>query len=113
MTELVGNHVRLRKITASPEALLELTIKTEIDVRALVGRAIEGPRRRLPIAATSRGRVGEQHQFGASILLAARRELASPHVLRVVEHERYEVGELGLGFVSRVLGDSRLRVRAQ
>src|SRR5262245_50925014 len=46
MTDLVRDHVRLRKIAGRPESPRELLIKTQIDVYAFVLRAIERTCRR-------------------------------------------------------------------
>ena len=47
MSEFVGKNVGLREFSGRSEALLELVIKSEIDVNLFVFRAIEGATRGL------------------------------------------------------------------
>src|SRR3954467_1658011 len=64
--------------------------EAEVEIDALVGRAIERPHRRLALAARGLRGVAEQHQPRLLVLPAHLLELGAPYVLGALEHARDE-----------------------
>ncbi len=90
MADLVGDHVGLRELARRMEALGELVEEREVDIDALVGRAIERPHRRLTLAAGGLRGIAEQHQTRLLVLPAHLLEEVAPHVLGALQHPRDE-----------------------
>ncbi len=97
MANLVGDHVRLGKVASCAEALLEITVKPEVDVRPLIGRTVKRPRCRPPIPARRVGPVREQHELGPPVRPSTRGKLPGPVRLRVVQNKRHKVRHLVFG----------------
>src|SRR6185503_5301738 len=87
------------------EAAVELAVEAQVDVNALVARAIERAGGSGAVAAPRARLIGEQHELGVSIAGARIGELLLPGCLRVVEHEGNELHELGVGTLSAALPD--------
>ena len=98
VSKLVGEHVRLRKIAAGSEALLQLVEESEVEIDPFIDRAVEWPHHRLSGAAAGIRRVPEQHQFRRMKGRPGSGEDFRPRVLDIVQHEG---NELNLGLLGR------------
>jgi hypothetical protein len=92
VADLVGDDVGLGEVAAGAELAREDVVEGEVDVRALVARAVERAGGGLAEAAGGVGGAGEQDQLGAAVGLALDRRQALPGVLDVVEDEPDERG---------------------
>src|ERR1700722_11083508 len=101
MADFVREHVGLCKLARRSETLLQLIVKSEIDVNLLIAGAVERAGRRFPSAASRLRIVAEQDELGVMILLVGLRgQDFGPGFLRVVENERNEVYERLFGVIS-------------
>ena len=78
---LVGDHVGLREVAGCSESAGQLAVEAQVDVYALVGRAIEGPHLGGRSAASRLHLVPEEHE----LRLAVPADLLLPDLLGVVE----------------------------
>ena len=106
MSELVREHVRLRKLAGRAELVPELVVEAEIDVEFLVERTVERTHRRLGLSAPRLHAVAKEHELRVVVAGAFLRQDLRPRLLRVVEHERHELHFLVFG---RRLGAWRRR----
>ena len=95
--DLMGEHVSERKVAASAELLLHVVVKAQVKVDLPVGRTIEGPHRRLAVAAGGRGAARVEHELRVRIPFARGAEDLGPDVLRRLERNAGELRELLLG----------------
>ena len=91
MADLVGDHIGLRELAGRAEAACQLVEEAEIEIDALIGRAIEGTHRCLADAALGPRGVAEQHELGLAILPAHLAEDITPYVFGALEHARDEL----------------------
>ena len=103
VAHLVGDHIALGEVAVGPQLVAHVLIEGEIDVDGAVGRTVEGPHHRLPLAAAGAGRTAIEHQSGGLIVVAALLEHLAPGVLRGGEHHRGEAGEGIVCSLGRVL----------
>ena len=95
--DLMGEHVSERKVAASAKLLLHVVVKAQVKVDLPVGRTIEGPHRRLAVAAGGRGAARVEHELRVRIPFARGAEDLGPDVLRRLERNAGELRELLLG----------------
>ena len=93
----MGEHVSERKVAASAKLLLHVVVKAQVKVDLPVGRTIEGPHRRLAVAAGGRGAARVEHELRVRIPFARGAEDLGPDVLRRLERNAGELRELLLG----------------
>src|SRR5277367_175125 len=105
MTNLVGEHIGLRKFSRRSETPLEFVVETQIDIDFFVAGAVKRSARGLRHAASGIDAVAEQHQLGMPVGHSLCTQDLSPGFLRVIEHERYKLNQW-LFFL--VLGGVRL-----
>jgi hypothetical protein len=67
MSELVGQHLRLRELTRRTETLLQFVVKPKIDIDLLICRAMERAGGRLRLSATRCSCMPEEHQLGVLV----------------------------------------------
>ena len=85
--DFVGEHVRLRKVAAGSEALLQLVVEAKIDVGFPVERTIEGAAGRLGRPARRLHHVPEQHELRHTVLRPHLGQQPGPGGLHIVKHE--------------------------
>ena len=108
VSNFVRYHVGLGKVTGCLEALLQRTVKREIDVHALIERTVKRPHRRLT-GATRRTRCAfEDHDLGFAIFAAQLSEQCVPGFLGIEQHARNELAKLIGRRFCRALRRSRL-----
>src|SRR3954465_15933041 len=93
VSDLVGDHVRLREVSGRSEAPGQLPVEAQIDVNALVGRTVEGSHLRAGFAAAGSRLVPEEHELRLPVPVDPR----APELLRIVEgpHRHALEGLLG------------------
>ena len=99
VTYFVRQHVGLRELPRSCEAVTQLLKKSQVDVDFLILGAIKRPSCGLRRAAPGLCEVGEQHKFGVVVWRACLRKQLLPSVLHVVQHEGDELDPAALGGV--------------
>ena len=100
--ELVRDDVRLCEVARCPEPARELVEEAQVEVDALVGRAVERADRRRSIATRGGDRIAEHRKASFAILVPKAWEQLRPGLLDVVEHERHELHALFLLAVASV-----------
>ena len=108
MSHLVGDHVCPGEVAGRAELPLHVLVEAQVEIDALVARAVERADRGGRAAATvglDGARV--EDELRGVIGIAAGRERALPDVLGVVEDVAGEILEIGLGVLA---GRKRLRV---
>src|SRR6516165_8220120 len=102
MPHLVREHISLRELSGRAKALLQLIVKTQIDIDLLVGRAIKRACCRLCSAAPRCSGIAKEHELRVAIRHSCLlRQKLLPRLLGVVEHERNKLHQRLLCFVSR------------
>src|SRR5215472_11737516 len=103
--DFVRQHVGLRKLARSAEALLEFIVKAQVNVNFFVRRAIKGARGGLRAPASGVGLISKQHELRMAIrspgLLG---QAFVPGLLRVVQDESDELHQRLFLFVERGIG---------
>jgi len=97
VADLVGDDVGLGEVAGRAKARPQLREEAEVEVDALVGRAVEGAGRRRGRTARGVDRAREDHELGVPVLLARLRERLLPRALDVVEDVGRELEGLVLG----------------
>jgi hypothetical protein len=105
MADLVGDHASPREIAARPELALHVPVEGEIEIDALVGRAVEGAHGGRGVAASGGDGVAVENELGAVVALIRASEGLRPGVLRLGEDVGAEVAQVALGILGR--GDAR------
>ena len=95
MPDLVGDHVRLRKVARGFVFSLQFRKKTKIQIDFFIRRAVKRPHLRASRAARARNAVSKKYQARLFVLRAARLKHLAPHVLGLRQHRRDE-GDLFL-----------------
>src|SRR5579875_2499186 len=85
VADLVRDHVGAREVAVGTETRRQFPEEIEIEVHALVTRAVERPHRGRRAAAGGADLAVEQHQPGIDVLLAHLLEVPGPHVLGAAE----------------------------
>src|SRR5581483_6536065 len=91
MADLMGQHVSLCEIAGGAEPVFQFLKEAEIDINALVGRAIERACGRLGKAAARLHSVAEEHEAGVLILHSFTSQQLAPGALGIIEHKRHEL----------------------
>src|SRR6185369_7991746 len=105
MADFMSQDVGLREFTRGAEALLELVVKTEIDIHLFIARTVERAGGGFRAAAAGLRVVAEEHQLGVVIWpVGLLREDFGPGLLVVVENERDELDEWALGVIAFRIG---------
>ena len=108
MADLVRDHICPGEVAGRAELAAHVLIEGEVEVDALVGRAVEGPDRRgRPAAALGAHGAVIDDELGAVVGLAVLLEGAGPGLLGVVEDVVGELVQLALGIL---VGRDRLLV---
>src|SRR5262245_17832837 len=94
MADFVGDHVGLGEVARRSEALAQFTVEGKVDVKLLIGAAVERTCRRLAITAGRLDGVREKYQSWFLIGLPAGLEDFIPGALRASEHARDELPHL-------------------
>src|SRR5262245_296539 len=94
MADFVGDHVGLGEVARRSEALAQFAVEGKVDVKLLIGAAVERTCRRLAIAAGRLHGVREKHQSWFLISLPAGLEDLIPSALGASEHARDELTHL-------------------
>ena len=108
MAHLVGDHVGPGEVAGGAELAPHVLVEAEVEIDALVGRAVERTDRGgRAAAAVGLDGAGVEDQLGRVIGVVAGGERPLPDVLSVVEDVAGEVLEVGLRVLAR---RERLRV---
>src|SRR5215471_3264677 len=94
MADFVGDHVGLGEIARRSESVAQFTVEGKVDVKLLIGAAVERTCRRLTIAASRLHGVREKYQSWFLIGATARFENLTPRSLRAAEHAGDELAHL-------------------
>jgi hypothetical protein len=97
VADLVRDDVCLGEVAGRLEAVFQILIESEVDVHRLIGRAIEGPHRRLAGAAGGRRRSRVEDELRVLILVPGLPEYPAPRVLGIRKHLRHEACHLVAG----------------
>src|ERR1035441_8924643 len=100
VADLMREHIGLRKLARSSEALLQFIVEAQIDVHLLITGTVERPARRLRHTASGIDAVAEKHQLGVPVLDALGAEDLGPSLLRIVEHEGDELHQRLLSLIA-------------
>ena len=87
MSDLVGDHIGLRKVAGRAQARFQHLVKAQVDVDLFIAGAIERPHRRAPGAAGGRLAAAKQAQFRFTVAHACLLELRPPDVFGVGQHD--------------------------
>lgn len=104
VTEFVGDDISLSKVARGAKLAAEFVVKVEVNINALVGRAVEGAHGAFGSAASATDEAAEEDKPGFAVghALLFRKKLG-PGILRVVEDEADEAFE-GLFFGFGIAG---------
>jgi hypothetical protein len=106
VADLVGDDVGLREVPRGPEALAQVAEEREVEIEAVVARAVERPDRGAGHAARRLHRPREEHERRIPVLAVHAREDVAPDVLGVGEHDGDEVAQrVGARGAGRRLAD--------
>lgn len=105
MSDLMSENVRLREISGSSEALLQLVIEAEVDVHLLIFWTVERAGRRLSHAAAGRDAITKKDELRMRVTNVAVRKDLGPILLCVIEDER---DELNLWFFCGIVDRARV-----
>src|SRR4029079_5153603 len=94
MLDFVRDHVGLREVSGRAEALLQVAVEAQVDVDAVVIRAVERPDGRLREAASRPYRIAEQNELRLFVGLAVAVEQSVPGLFGVRQDHGYELAEL-------------------
>src|ERR1051325_81413 len=81
MTDLVGDHVRLREVAGRAEPIAELAEEVEVEIDALVAGTIERTDGRFRHPARGAHRAGEEHELRLAVFAVHAREDVLPGLL--------------------------------
>ncbi len=102
MAYLVGEDIGGGEVASGAELGRKLVEELEIEVNAVVERAVVGAHTGVGSATAGVGETCEQHQFGVLVLASRLGEDVGPESLVVVEDHRHEISPLRLGIGSGV-----------
>src|SRR5215216_6207980 len=106
MAYLVGNHVRLGKVSRRSEPSVEFFEERKVDVHQAVSRTVEGADCRRSRTARGTHSAAKQHYFGSFILLIRPSEHPRPAIL-YIRHHVFDEHARG------VIGTAHLRISAR
>src|SRR5688500_20411926 len=86
MSDLVRNHVRLRKVARGAESLFHFIVEAQIDVDVLVERTIKRAGRRTLKPTRGSNGLAAEHEGWLPKLVAPLSEPFCPHVFVVGQH---------------------------